>query len=83
MIDFKDVTKTYAGDVILDSVTFRVNSGDRVGMVGPNGAGKSTIFGIITGEVVPDRGSVSIPKAMPARHAEAASAGRRGVAPAA
>ena len=64
MIDFKDVTKTYAGDVILDSVTFRVNSGDRVGMVGPNGAGKSTIFGIITGEVVPDRGSVSIPKAM-------------------
>ena len=64
MIDFKDVTKTYAGDVILDSVTFRVNSGDRIGMVGPNGAGKSTIFGIITGEVVPDRGSVVIPKAM-------------------
>ena len=64
MIDFKDVTKTYAGEVILDSASFRVNSGDRVGVVGPNGAGKSTIFGIITGDVAPDRGSVSIPKDM-------------------
>ncbi len=64
MIDFKDVTKTYSGDVILDNASFRINSGDRVGVVGPNGAGKSTIFGIVTGEVVPDRGQVAIPKNM-------------------
>lgn len=64
MIDFKDVTKTYAGDAILNAVSFRVNTGDRIGVVGPNGAGKSTIFGMITGEVVPDRGSITIPKAM-------------------
>ncbi len=64
MIDFKDVTKSYAGDVILDSVSFRINSGDRIGVVGPNGAGKSTIFGIIMDEVSPDRGTVSIPKSM-------------------
>ncbi len=62
MIDFREVTKSYAGEVILDRVTFRINTGDRVGVVGPNGAGKSTIFGIISGDVVPDRGSISIPK---------------------
>ena len=59
MIDFKDVTKTYAGDVILDSVTFRVNSGDRVGMVGPNGAGKTTAFNVITGVYAPSNGRIT------------------------
>jgi ABC transporter related protein len=62
MIDFKDVVKNYAGDAILNGVTFRINPGDRVGVVGPNGAGKSTLFGIITGDVQPDRGTVSLPK---------------------
>lgn len=62
MIDFKDVVKTYAGETILGGVSFRINPGDRVGVVGPNGAGKSTLFGIITGEVPPDRGTVSLPK---------------------
>ncbi len=62
MIDFKNVVKTYAGDVILNEVSFRINPGDRVGVVGPNGAGKSTLFGIITGDIRPDRGTVSLPK---------------------
>lgn len=64
MIDFQNVVKGYGGDMILDDVTFRINSGDRVGVVGPNGAGKSTLFGIITGEIPPDRGTVSIPRDM-------------------
>lgn len=62
MIDFKDVLKTYGGDVILNGVSFRINPGDRVGVVGPNGAGKSTLFGIITGDIRPERGTVSLPK---------------------
>ena len=62
MIDFQNISKSYFGKYILKDVSFRVNSGERVGVVGPNGAGKSTIFGIITGEVVPDSGTVAIPR---------------------
>jgi ATP-binding cassette subfamily F protein 3 len=62
MIDFKSVYKSYGEQVLLDDVSFRINPGERVGFVGPNGSGKSTVFGIICGEVLPDKGSVSLPK---------------------
>ncbi len=61
MIDFYEVDKSFGAQDILKQVSFRINSGERVGLVGPNGAGKSTIFGIITGEVTPDRGKVNVP----------------------
>ena len=61
MIDFQDVSKAYGAQTVLDRVSFRINSGERVGIVGPNGAGKSTIFGLITDEVSPDGGKVLAP----------------------
>ena len=62
MIDFHNICKSYGGRDILKNVNFRINDGERVGIVGPNGAGKSTIFAIITGELSPDAGSVAIPR---------------------
>ena len=62
MIDFQGVSKSYSGEYILKDVSFRINDGERVGIVGPNGAGKSTIFNIITGAIAPDGGSVIIPR---------------------
>lgn len=64
MIDFIGVEKNFADKTILNRISFRVNPGERVGLVGPNGAGKSTIFNLITGELTPDRGEVVIPKRM-------------------
>ncbi len=64
MIDFIGVEKNFADKTILNRISFRINSGERVGLVGPNGAGKSTIFNLITGELTPDRGEVVIPKRM-------------------
>ena len=61
MIDFRNISKLFSGEYLLKDVTFRISPGERVGIVGPNGAGKSTIFGIITGAVTPDGGSVTIP----------------------
>ncbi len=62
MIDFQNVSKSYGGQVILNSATFRINPGERVGIVGPNGSGKSTILGIISGEIIHDKGEVVIPR---------------------
>ena len=62
MIDFLDVYKGYGGDPIFAGAGFRANAGDRIGIVGPNGAGKSTLFGLLTGEITPDRGTIALPK---------------------
>ena len=64
MIDFRNVEKIYSGVFVLNKVTFRINSNERVGLVGPNGAGKSTILNMIIGEISPDSGEIIIPKNM-------------------
>ena len=58
MIDFQQVSKSYADQAVLSEVSFRINPGEQVGIVGPNGAGKSTIFALIAGELGADRGDV-------------------------
>ena len=60
MLDFKGVSVHYGHQDVLSDVSFRVNRGDRVGVVGPNGSGKSTLFRIILGEMPPDRGDLVI-----------------------
>lgn len=45
---------------ILDGLSFDVLQGERVGILGKNGAGKTTLFRIITGEILPDEGRVSL-----------------------
>jgi ATP-binding cassette subfamily F protein 3 len=62
MIDFIQVGKRFGTQEVLDKVSFRINSGEHVGVVGPNGAGKSTIFSLISGELSSDNGDVSLPK---------------------
>ena len=58
MIEFREVSKRYGGQVVLDRVDLRLLAGERVGIVGPNGAGKSTIFELMVGESDVDSGRV-------------------------
>ena len=62
MIDFLGICKSYGKQDIFDNVSFRINPGERVGIVGPNGMGKTTMFQILTGEISPDKGETAIPK---------------------
>ena len=62
MIDFIQVSKHFGPQEVLKAVTFRINAGDRIGVVGPNGAGKSTIFGLISNDIEADKGDVVLPK---------------------
>ena len=61
MIDFFNVYKSYPSQDILINADLRVNPGERIGIVGPNGAGKSTLFALITKDISPDKGTVSVP----------------------
>ena len=45
---------------ILDGLTFQVDTGERLGILGSNGAGKTTLFRLLTGELTPDSGQISI-----------------------
>ena len=60
MLDFKGISVHYGHQDVLSDVTFRVNKGDRIGVVGPNGSGKSTLFKIILGEMSMDKGELVI-----------------------
>ena len=60
MLDFRGISVHYGHQDVLTDVTFRVNKGDRVGVVGPNGSGKSTLFKIILGEMSTDTGELVI-----------------------
>lgn len=60
-ISIQGIEKSFEQDKnILDGLSFDVLTGERVGILGRNGAGKTTLFRIITGEVRPDAGQVSI-----------------------
>ena len=59
MFTVNDVSRRYGDTLLFEHVTFTINPGDRVGLVGPNGSGKSSLLRILTGEELPDFGSVS------------------------
>ena len=48
-ISVRDLTVAYGDTTALDRVSFRIDSGQMVGVLGPNGAGKSTLFEVLAG----------------------------------
>ena len=55
------LTKSYDLEkIILDSVSFEIYEGEKVGLIGKNGAGKTTLFRILTNESDCDAGDFSI-----------------------
>ena len=62
MINIENLTKSFGGHTLFESVSFRLNPRERLGLVGRNGHGKTTLFKLIAGEELPDSGSISIPK---------------------
>lgn len=61
MLTVAEVTKSYGGKMLFDSVTTSFDPGNRYGLTGANGAGKSTFMKILAEELEPDEGSISRP----------------------
>jgi ATP-binding cassette subfamily F protein uup len=64
VIDAEQVSKSYGERAIIRDFSLRVQRGDRIGIVGPNGAGKTTLLKLLTGELQPDAGSVTLAKTL-------------------
>ncbi len=62
MISVENLSKAYGARVLLNEVSFRINKGERVGLIGRNGHGKTTLMRILTGEEEQDDGNLNIPK---------------------
>ena len=54
----ENVSHGYGDRILFRDVSFRLQPGERVGLVGANGTGKSTLMGILTGQNMPDQGRV-------------------------
>lgn len=59
-VEVNQVSKTYGDKVLIKDFEYIFLRDDRVGIVGKNGCGKSTLLKIITGNLKPDKGSVTI-----------------------
>jgi ATP-binding cassette subfamily F protein 3 len=62
MLNAHDITVSFSGEELFSGITFKLNPGDRVGLVGKNGAGKSTLLKIVAGDQEYDRGSMAFEK---------------------
>lgn len=50
MIDLQNLSVSFSGTYLFSNINFKLNPGNRVGLVGKNGAGKSTLLHVIAGE---------------------------------
>ena len=62
MLQVNDLSLSFVGHDLFDKISFTVHSGERIGLVGRNGSGKTTLFKLITGELLPEDGTISLPK---------------------
>jgi branched-chain amino acid transport system ATP-binding protein len=59
-LEVRGLGRRFGGLVALNNVSFSVKSGEIVGLIGPNGAGKSTLFEVVSGNIPPSSGRVSL-----------------------
>jgi ABC transport system ATP-binding/permease protein len=64
VIDAASISKSFCDRRIIRDFSLRIQRGDRIGLVGANGAGKTTLLKLLTGEIAPDEGKVTLAKTL-------------------
>lgn len=62
IIQCQNVQKYHGAQLVLNSITFELREGEKIGLIGRNGCGKSTLFHLLHGGERPDQGQISIRK---------------------
>jgi len=79
MLELRGITKEFPGVRAIDDVSFELRRAEVHAVVGENGAGKSTLMNMVGGVLQPDAGEILF-EGNPVQFANAAAAGRRGIA---
>ncbi|SHG46506.1 ABC-F family ATP-binding cassette domain-containing protein [Flagellimonas flava] len=62
MLNIHNLSVAFGGEYLFEEIAFRLNGGDRVGLIGKNGAGKSTLLKLLSKEMAPDSGTIATEK---------------------
>lgn len=62
MLNIHNLSVSFGGEFLFEEISFRLNAGNRVGLVGKNGAGKSTLLKLLTKDMPLDTGTIAIEK---------------------
>ena len=62
MLNIHNLSVSFSGEYLFEEITFKLISGDRVGLIGKNGAGKSTLLKLLSKEMELDSGSIAFEK---------------------
>lgn len=62
MLNIHNLTVSFSGEDLFSEISFKLEKGNRVGLVGKNGAGKSTLLKVISGDIENDGGTLALEK---------------------
>ncbi|MBW8199843.1 ABC-F family ATP-binding cassette domain-containing protein [Flagellimonas abyssi] len=62
MLNIHNLSVAFGGEYLFEEISFRLNGGDRVGLIGKNGAGKSTMLKLLAKEMSLDEGAIATEK---------------------
>ncbi len=62
MLNIHNLSVSFGGEYLFQNIAFRLNPGDRVGLIGKNGAGKSTLLKMLSSDLPPDTGVIASDK---------------------
>src|SRR5882672_10196434 len=60
VVEAERIAKSFGNEPVVRDFSLRIQRGDRIGLVGPNGAGKTTLLKMLTGELAPDDGKITL-----------------------
>ncbi|WP_116771083.1 ABC-F family ATP-binding cassette domain-containing protein [Maribacter litoralis] len=62
MLNVHNLSVSFGGEYLFEEISFRLNAGNRVGLVGKNGAGKSTLLKLLNKDMALDTGVIAVEK---------------------
>jgi ATP-binding cassette subfamily F protein 3 len=62
MLNVHNLTVSFMGSELFSGITFKLNKGDRIGLIGKNGAGKSTLLKVLSKDIESSAGTMAFDK---------------------